>query len=85
MNEEKIVAVFKNDMELCYDGVNPRKYEAGKVYEASHAHEKKMFQAFLADGRAGLPGKEDKSEKSAPAKEKISTPKESKKSKKSKK
>lgn len=79
MKEEKIVAVFQNDMELCYDGVNPRKYEAGKVYEASHAHEKKMFQAFLADGRASLP-----SEKKAVVKEaeKVVVPKQIKKRKK---
>lgn len=79
MKEEKIVAVFQNDMELCYDGVNPRKYEAGKVYEASHAHEKKMFQAFLADGRASLP-----SEKKAVVKavEKVVVPKQTKKRKK---
>lgn len=79
MKEEKIVAVFQNDMELCYDGVNPRKYEAGKVYEASHAHEKKMFQAFLTDGRASLPSEKKAVEESA---EKVVVPKQIKKRKK---
>lgn len=79
MKEEKIVAVFQNDMELCYDGVNPRKYEAGKVYEASHAHEKKMFQAFLADGRASLPSEKKVVVKEA---EKVVVPKQIKKRKK---
>ena len=81
MKDFKIV--FKQDMELCYDGVNPRQYEKGKAYSPTHAHEKRMFEAFLADGRAELPGKEVKVEKPV-EKEKVTTPKETKKSKKKK-
>lgn len=52
---ESIKVVFSSDMELCYDGINVKKYSAGEVYKPSHAHEKKMFEAFLADGRASYP------------------------------
>jgi hypothetical protein len=53
--------VFSSDMELCFDGVNVKKYKAGEAYSPTHAHEKKMFEAFLADGRASVP-KQTKSE-----------------------
>lgn len=74
--------VFNNDMELCYDGVTPRQYKAGKTYSPTHAHERKMFEAFLADGRASLPGEKKADEKVET--EKVVTPKATKKSKKSK-
>lgn len=77
MTENKIEIVFNHDMELCYDGVNPRKYEKGKVYSPTHAHEKKMFEAFLADGRASIAGKVK-----APEAEKVVQPKQTKKRKK---
>lgn len=78
--DEKTEVVFANDMELCYDGVNVKKYNKGEVYEATHAHEKRMFHAFLDDGRATVPTK-----KEAPKdEEKVSHPKQ-KKSKKAKK
>lgn len=71
--------VFKSDMELCYDGIHVKKYEAGKVYSPTHAHEKRMFEAFLADGRASYPSEVKKEE---PKEEKIVNPKRTKRSKK---
>jgi hypothetical protein len=46
--------VFSSDMELCFDGVNVKKYKAGEAYSPTHAHERKMFESFLADGRANV-------------------------------
>jgi len=43
---------FKDSTHLCYDGVHVRKYEPGKVYEPTHAHEKLMFQSALDNGTA---------------------------------
>ena len=81
MKEEKVEVVFENDFELMFDGINVRKYTAGKAYSATHAHEKKMFEAFLADGRAKAPVKESKEVKPADV-EKVVTPKQTKKKKK---
>lgn len=43
---------FLTDTHLSYDGVQVRKYEPGKVYEPTHAHEKLMFQMALDNGTA---------------------------------
>lgn len=80
MKEEKLKVVFQNDFELCYDGVNVRKYTAGKPYSATHAHESKMFDAFLADGRAFVAVKETKEVAQADV-EKVVAPKQTKKKK----
>lgn len=43
---------FKKDTVLSYDGFNTRTYKAGEVYEANHAHEARMFDAFVRKGEA---------------------------------
>lgn len=72
---KNIKVTFKTDMELCFDGVNPKTYKAGKVYSPTHAHEAKMFEAFLADGRAQVP----QEKVSEPQQEKVIKPKARKK------
>lgn len=85
MQKKELEIVFSQDMELCYDGVNPRQYKKGKSYSPTHAHEKRMFEAFLADGRASLAGKaQSKADQPEPEKEKVVTPKQTKKKSKSK-
>lgn len=83
MSKEESGIVFEQDMELCYDGVNTKHYKKGEVYKATHAHEKRMFDAFLIDGRAKHPVKKAEVKAEKP-KEKVVKPKQTKKSKKSK-
>lgn len=40
------------DWVMTYDGLNQRKYEAGKVYTAGHAMEQVTFQLLIARGAA---------------------------------
>lgn len=79
-----IKIVFDNDFQLCYDGLNTKEYKAGQVYSPTHAHEAKMFEAFLADGRASLPSEKKAEEKSVPT-TKVVKPKQKKTVRKSKK
>jgi hypothetical protein len=37
---------------MTYDGINQRKYEAGKTYTAGHAMEQVTFQLLIARGAA---------------------------------
>lgn len=37
---------------LSLDGVHTRKYEAGKVYEATSAHAKRLFASLVESGQA---------------------------------
>jgi hypothetical protein len=62
---------FKDSTHLSYDGYHVRKYEPGKAYEPTHAHEKLMFQNALDNGTAFLADAETETED----KPKISTPK----------
>jgi hypothetical protein len=62
---------FKESTHLSYDGIHVRKYEPGKVYEPTHAHERLMFQNALDNGSAFLADAAIESED----KPKISTPK----------
>lgn len=43
---------FKEDVRLAYDGVNHREYKKGKSYTATHNHEQKLFEHYLATGKA---------------------------------
>ena len=62
---------FKDSTHLSFDGVHVRKYEPGKAYEPTHAHEKRMFQAALDNGSAFLADDESETED----KPKVITPK----------
>jgi hypothetical protein len=62
---------FKESTHLSFDGVHVRKYEPGKVYEPTHAHEALMFQSAIDKGEATLADVAIESED----KPKISTPK----------
>ena len=62
---------FKDSTHLSYDGIHVRKYEPGKVYEPTHAHERLMFQYAIDNGTAFLADFATESED----KPKISTPK----------
>jgi hypothetical protein len=44
--------IFKDSTHLSYDGYHIRKYEPGKVYEPTHAHEALMFEQSLHNGTA---------------------------------
>jgi hypothetical protein len=74
---EEIEVVFEQEMELCFDGINLKKYKKGETYSPTHAHEKKMFEAFLEDGRATKPSREVKVKEAKPS-EKIVKPKSAK-------
>jgi hypothetical protein len=37
---------------LSLDGVHTNKYEAGKVYEATSAHARRIFDTLVANGQA---------------------------------
>lgn len=49
--------VFSEDQELSYDGINVKTYKAGETYEAKHAQEARVFDSFIASGRATQPKK----------------------------
>ena len=40
------------DWVMTYDGINQRKYEAGKTYTAGHAMEQVTFQLLISRGAA---------------------------------
>jgi hypothetical protein len=62
---------FKDSTHLSYDGFHVRKYEPGKVYEPTHAHEARMFQHAVDTGTAYLADSSVETED----KPKVSTPK----------
>lgn len=78
--------VFTEEKELCYDGVNVKTYKPDEPYEATNAHEARIFNLFVQSGQAKVyEPKKDEKVKEPENKEKTAKPKAKKTTKKSKK
>jgi len=74
-----ITVKFKENQTLSFDGINIKEYKKGEPHQATSAHEARIFNSFVENGKADLVTGE-KEVKATPSETKVTKPK-SKKSK----